>query len=144
MRPFTAGSETPARQPVALRLSLKPKERVIIGGAVVRNGDSRTELLIENEVPVLREPNILSPGAVRTPCERIYLALQLVYVDPGQRSAHLGLFRALVADVLEAAPSCSTLLISIEELVAAGRFYQALKAARQLMKHERNLMTHVH
>jgi len=128
---------------VALRLTLKPRERVIIGSAVVRNGDSRSELLIENEVPVLREPNILSPGAVRTPCERIYLSLQLVYVDPVQRSQHLGLYRAMVADVLAAAPSCRTLLQSIDEQVEGGRYYQALKVARQLLKHEHRLMTHV-
>jgi len=51
-----------------LRLTLKSQERVIIGGAVVKNGDSRTELHVENKVPILRETDILSPKLVKTPC----------------------------------------------------------------------------
>jgi flagellar protein FlbT len=128
---------------VPLRLSLKPHERAIIGGAVIRNGDSRAELLIENEVPVLREPNILSPGAVRTPCERIVLALQLVYLDPSQRQAHLDTYRALVKDVLEAAPSFRPLVEPVDDLVAEGRDYRALQCSRALLLHERKLLDHV-
>jgi flagellar protein FlbT len=128
---------------MALRLKLKPNERVIIGGAVVRNGRSRVELLIDNEVPVLREADILSPGAVRTPCERIYLVLQLVYVDAEQVSKHLTTLHSLMADVLKVAPSCRRLIEPIEQQVSEGRFYQALKSARSLIDHERELMAHV-
>src|SRR5439155_12790288 len=101
---------TKARIPMALRLSLKPHERVIIGGAALRNGGTRTELLIENEVPVLRESDILSPSMVRTPCERIYLVLQLMYVDPERSEQHIDRYRSLVADVAATAPSCRPLL----------------------------------
>ena len=69
-----------------LTLQLKPHERVILGGAVVCNGRSRARLVIENEVPVLRESDILSPRLVRTPCQRIDMALQLLYLDPARLS----------------------------------------------------------
>jgi len=128
---------------MALRLSLRPHERIIVSGAVIQNGRARTELLIENEVPVLREPDIMSPGKVRTPCERIYLALQLIYVDPEHSSESLATFRALVDDVLNAAPSCRRLIEPIEEFVAAGRLYHALKSARALLDHEKELISHV-
>ncbi len=128
---------------MALRLTLKPNERVIIGGAVIRNGEARAELFITNEVPVLREQDILSPGAVQTPCERIYLAIQLMYVDPAQGGAHGATLRSLLHEVLEAAPSCSLLIEDIEGLVAAGRLYQALKSARALIAHEKELMRDV-
>jgi flagellar biosynthesis repressor protein FlbT len=128
---------------MALRLTLKPRERVILGGAVLRNGGSRVDLLIENRIPVLRGGDIMSPGAVRTPCERIYLALQLMYVDPDQAEEHRETFRCLVADLLEAAPSCRRLIERIETLEAAGQLYQALKAARALIEHERELMSNV-
>lgn len=127
---------------MALRLTLKPHERVIIGGAVIRNGDNRVELLIENEVPLLRESAILSPDAVRTPCERIYLALQLIYVDPKRVSEHQASFRALVSDVRGAAPSCNTYLDKIEDFVRAGNLYQAIKSTQDLLKYERKLMEH--
>jgi len=128
---------------MALRLTLKPHERVIIGGAVIKNGESRTELFISNEVPVLREPDVLSPGSVQTPCERVYLAIQLMYVDPEKSETHIETFRALVADVLEAAPSCRLLIEDMVGLVGAGRLYQALKSARALIAHEKELMKDV-
>jgi flagellar protein FlbT len=126
---------------MALRLSLKPNERVIISGAAIRNGETRAELLIENKVPVLREPDIMSPAAARTPCQRIYLALQLMYVDPEQAPKHRTMLRALVADVVVAAPSCAELVERIEASVANGYLYRALKDARRLMDHERELMS---
>jgi flagellar protein FlbT len=129
---------------MALRLKLKAGERVIISGAVIRNGTARTELLIENEVPLLREPDILSPRAVRTPCERIYLALQLLYVDPERSDEHLATFRALITDVAQAAPSCRRFITAIESHVAAGQLYQALKSAKALLQHEYELLNHVH
>lgn len=129
---------------MALRLKLKAGERVIIGGAVIRNGTARTELLVENEVPLLRESDILSPRAVRTPCERIYLALQLLYVDPERSDEHRATLQALVGDVAQAAPSCRRFLTTIESHVAAGQLYQALKGAKGLLQHEHELMNHVH
>ena len=126
---------------MALRLTLKPGERVIIGEAVVRNGRSRVHLLVENEVPVLRESDIVLPKAVATPCERIYLALQLVYVDPGKRNEHLQTLRVLTDELIQAAPSFRPLVDQILTLVTGERFYQALKTAQRLREHERELLT---
>jgi len=116
---------------------------VIIGGAVVRNGDARSEFLIENETPVLRETDILSPKEVRTACDRIYLALQLMYVDPQNKERYEGMFLQLVGEVRQAAPSCSDLLQETVNLARAGRLYQALKKAQMLRERERELMNHV-
>jgi len=128
---------------MALRLKLKPHERVIIGGAAVRNGRSRVELLIDNQVPVLRESELITPNEVRTPCERIYLALQLMYIDSERIAQYRSSYRALVADVVEAAPSCRPLIAAIDDSVKRGRFYQALKHARGLIDHERELIGNV-
>jgi flagellar protein FlbT len=127
---------------MAFWLKLKPQERVLIGGASLRNGRSRVELFIENEVPVLREPDILDPGSVRTPCERIHMALQLVYLDAAHRPDHLETYRALVADVVEAVPSCRPLIAVIDECVQTGRIYQAIRNTRPLLNHERELISH--
>jgi flagellar protein FlbT len=126
---------------MSLRLTLKPRERVIIGGAVVRNGDSRIELYIENEVPILREADILSPRAVETPCERIYLAVQLMYVDPDKVEQHRQFYEAHTNDVLEAAPSTRPMIETIDGQITAGRFYQALKSAKALLQYEQELMS---
>ncbi len=129
---------------MALHLTLKPHEHVIVGGAAIRNGDSRAELLIENEVPVLRESDILSPGAVRSPCERVYLALQLVYVDGERGSQHLASLEQLAAEVRIAAPSLAPDLQAMDELVKKGKIYQAIKRAQVLLQRERRLVSDVH
>ncbi len=126
-----------------LRLTLKPNERAILGGAVLTNGKHRAELFVETEVPVLRGADILSPALVRTPCERIVLAIQLMYVDPQRRPAHEQAYRQLVDDVLDASPSSRALIEPIDAEVRAGRFYPALKLGRKLLAYERELLSHV-
>lgn len=128
---------------MALRLSLKPRERVIIGGAVVRNGGSATHLTVENRVPVLRQADVLNPKAAQTPCKRVYLALQLLYLDPENAPAHLEAYRQLADDVVRAAPSTRPLIAAVDEQVSAGDHYRALKAARPLIEYEGKLLHHV-
>lgn len=126
-----------------LKLELKPRERLIVGNSVIRNGNGRAQLLIENDVPVLREGDVLGPARVNTVCERIYLALQLLYVDPGRAELHRQTLAVLMEDVAAAAPSLGPLLDEITDLVAQGRLYQAIKKARNLFDRERELINHV-
>lgn len=128
---------------MALRLTLKPHERAILGGAVLTNGKHRAELFVETEVPVLRGSDILSPSAVRTPCERIVLAIQLMYVDPQRRAVHEQTYLALVEDVLDASPSSRRFLDPINEMVQSGKYYQALKQGKSLLAFERDLLSNV-
>ena len=127
---------------MALRLKLKAGERVIVGGAVVRNGPHKAEWYVENDTPVLREPDILRPELVRTPCQRIYLTLQLMYLDDRAPGLYADAYRELMDEVVIAAPSCGPLVRAIDEQVQAGRLFQALRQARRLIEHERELMSH--
>ena len=128
---------------MALRLTLKPHERAILGGAVLTNGKHRAELFVETEVPVLRGSDILSPSMVRTPCERIVLAIQLMYVDPARRAVHEQTYVTLVEDVLDASPSSRLWLDPINALVQQGKYYPALKQGKDLLAHERELLSNV-
>lgn|SRR5512147_1305633 len=128
---------------MSLRLTLRPHERVVIAGAVVQNGESRTTLRIMNEVPVLREADILRPRDVKTPCERVVLALQLMYVDGERRSQHRATFDALASDVRDAAPSLMSELGPVVEHVEAGRLYPAIRQSKRLLTRERELLSHV-
>jgi flagellar biosynthesis repressor protein FlbT len=128
---------------MALRLSLKPRERVIIGGAVLKNGGSAVHLTVENRVPVLRQADVLSPREAQTPCKRVYLALQLLYLDPENAASHLETYRTLVGEVATAAPSTRPLIAAVDAQVQAGDHYRALKAARPLIEYEGKLLHHV-
>ena len=136
------GAAPERRCRLALRVQLKPGERVLVGGAVVRNGSTRTELYIENDTPVLREPDVLRPEDVHTPCERIYLALQLMYVDDKAPGWYDDAYRELKEQVLVAAPSCAPLVDAIDEQLAAGHLFKALRSARRLIDYERELISH--
>ena len=123
-----------------LKISLKPHERMIIGGAVVANGDSRTQLVIENKVPLLREKDILSEREATTPARRIYFVTQLMYVDEENLMIHHQLYWNLVEELVAAAPSVVHLVDQISEHILFGRYYQALKVAQQLIDYEEEVM----
>ena len=125
---------------MALKISLKPHERMIIGGAVVTNGDSRTQLVIENKVPLLREKDILSEREANSPARRIYFVTQLMYVDEENLMTHHQLYWHLVDELVQAAPSVVSLVDQISEHILFGRYYQALKIARQLIEYEEEVM----
>jgi flagellar protein FlbT len=125
---------------MALKISLKPHERMIIGGAVVTNGDSRTQLTIENKVPLLREKDILSEQEADSPSRRIYFVIQLMYVDEENLMTHHQAYWNLVEELVQAAPSVIKLVDQISEHILFGRYYQALKLARQLIDYEQEVM----
>lgn len=125
---------------MSLKITLKPNEKVIIGGAVIRNGASNSHLLVENNVPILRQTDILSEHEATTPCRRIYLAIQLMYIDE-KRSAEIHpLYWELVKDLLEAAPSLKDLISQISQAMLDDRYYQALKLTKKLVTYEEELL----
>ncbi len=128
---------------MALKISLKPRERIVIGGAVVINGGSRSELLIENNVPILRERDILRKQDADTPCKRIYYSIQLMYVDEKNLVEYHNAYWKLVRDVLDAAPSTITLIDPISDHILGNRYYQALKLAQKLIDYEQEVVQHV-
>jgi flagellar protein FlbT len=127
---------------MALRIELKPRERFILGGAVIRNGDARSEWILENNVPILRGKNILSIEEADTPCKRIYFLIQLMYVEGGNLAEHQDTYWVLVRDIVGAAPSMIDLIDAINEHIVVGRYYEALKLTRKLINEEERLIHH--
>ncbi len=116
---------------------------MIVGGAVVSNGDARSSLIIENNVPILREQDILSEKKAVTPCSRIYFVIQLMYVDEKNLAEHHTLYWRLVKDVVQAAPSTMPLVEQINELILSSKYYQALKKAKKLIEYEQEVVNRV-
>lgn len=125
-----------------LRISLKAGERLIVGGAVLRNGQSRCDLLVENDIPILRGKEVISLEEATTPCRRILFAIQLMYVDADHNAEHQKLYWQLVREVIEASPSTTALLTEMSERIGAGEYYQALKLGRKLIAYEEELISH--
>jgi flagellar protein FlbT len=121
---------------MALKLALKANERVIIGGAVVTNGPKGTTLFIENSVPVLRQKDILSEKEADSPARRIYLVVQLMYIDEKNLTTYHKNYWDLVREFIAAAPSTLGLIDQISEHILHGRYYQALKLVKKLIAYE--------
>ena len=127
---------------MALRIELKPRERFILGGAVIQNGDTRSEWILENNVPILRGKNIMSLEEADTPCKRVYFLIQLMYVEGGNLEGHQDTYWELVRDIVRAAPSLLGPIDAINEHLVGGRYYEALKLTRKLINEEERLIQH--
>ena len=127
---------------MALKVELKPGERFILGESIITNDDQRTRLFIEGDAPILREKDILRVEDADTPCKRIYVVLQMMYLEDDPRRHH-ELFFGLMKDVLEAAPSCAPYLDNINNRILTGELYKALKEARKLVDYEQELLSNV-
>ena len=125
---------------MALKIRLKPKERVIIGSAVVINGNSKSDLVIENNIPILREKDIMTEEDADTHCRRIYFVIQLMYVDEKNMAAHHSTYWKLVRDVVDAAPSTILFIDQMSGHILNGQYYKALKAARRLIDYEQEVV----
>jgi len=128
---------------MALKIRLRPKERVIIGGAVVTNGNNNSNLVIDNNIPILREKDIMNEEDANTPCRRIYFVIQLMYVNEKNLQDHYNTYWELVRDVVDAAPSTIHYIDQMNQYILSGQHYKALKAARQLIDYEEEVVKNV-
>jgi flagellar protein FlbT len=126
---------------MALKVEMKPNERIIVGNSVIRNGEQRTRFFIEGDAPILREKDILTPATAETPAKKIYLAVQLMYLRNDLRS-HNSIYFPLVRDFLSAAPSAMPIIADINNRILSGDLYKALRSAKKLIAYEQDLMAH--
>jgi flagellar protein FlbT len=124
---------------MALKITLKPNERMIIGGAVVANGDTRADFTIENKVPLLRQKDIMSENEANSPSRRLYFVIQLMYIDQDNVLTYHNTYWSIVKDIVKAAPSVLGLIDQISELILGNQYYQALKLTQTLIEYEQEV-----
>jgi flagellar protein FlbT len=125
-----------------LVLKLAPKERVLINGAVIENGDRRSRLaIITPNAHILRLRDAIHPGEVNTPVRRVCYVVQLVLSgDAVPAEARTQLLRGIeqLSQVLTDADS-RALLAAATAAVLEDQHYQALKVLRSLLPREERL-----
>jgi flagellar biosynthesis repressor protein FlbT len=118
-----------------LKLSLKPGETFVVNGAVVRNGDRRGVLLLENQARVLREKDILHPRDATTPATRAYFSVMQMYllgeVDGPVHSQAAESLASLLATCED--DEARTAVLEISADVACSNLYRALSRCRRLL-----------
>lgn len=126
-----------------LVLKLAPKERLLINGAVIENGDRRTRLTIMTpNANILRLKDAIHPEEARTPVKRVcYVAQLALSGDADTREARSQLLTGIeqLSQVFRDADSRRT-LADATEAVVEEKFYQALKSLRSLIPREDRLL----
>ncbi|MCA3452302.1 MAG: flagellar biosynthesis repressor FlbT [Rhodobacter sp.] len=125
-----------------LVLKLAPKERVLINGAVIENGDRRSRLAVMTpNAHILRLRDAIHPEEVNTPVRRVCYVVQLVLSgDAVPSEARTQLLRGIeqLSQVLTDADS-RALLGAATTAVLEDQHYQALKVLRSLLPREERL-----
>ena len=126
-----------------LVLKLSPKERVLVNGAVIENGDRRSRLSIMTpNANILRLRDAIHPEEANTPVRRACYALQLVLSgDSDAKEVERSLLRHIedLSQVFTDHDSRQQ-IAAATEAVLSERHYQALKALRALLPREDRLM----
>lgn len=130
-----------------LVLKLAPKERVLINGAVIENGERRSRLTIKTpNAHILRLKDAIHPDEATTPVRRICYVAQLVLSgDASPDEAHAQLLSGIeqLSQVFRDADS-RVLLQDATSAVLDLQFYQALKSLRGLLPREERLLARAH
>jgi flagellar protein FlbT len=124
---------------MALRVVLKPGERIIVGQSLITNSDSRATFLIDGQAPILREKDILTAETANTPVKRLYLCIQLMYLED-DIPKYQDLYMGFVKDLLEAVPSFRASIEAASKLILSGSLYNSLKEIRKLFPREEELL----
>ncbi|MDR3500561.1 MAG: flagellar biosynthesis repressor FlbT [Parvibaculum sp.] len=124
---------------MALKVELKPGERFILGDSIITNDAQRTRLFIEGDAPVLREKDILRLDDADTPCKKIYVVLQMMYLSDNPAQHH-ELYFQLINEVLKAAPSMAPYIDAMNNKILTGELYKGLKDAKRLIEYEGELL----
>lgn len=126
-----------------LVLKLSPKERVLINGAVIENGDRRSRLsIVSPNANILRLRDAIHPDEAVTPVRRVCYAVQLVLSgDAEADETRLQMLRRIeeLSQVF-IDPDSRNLLARASDAVVDGQFYQCLKALRALLPREDRLL----
>ncbi len=122
-----------------LVLKLGPKERVLVNGVVVENGDRRTRVsILTPDANILRLRDAIHPEEANTPVRRVCYIMQLILsgdvpYDEARHQVMQGLapLQSAFQDALS-----RDILSSAQTLFQDRKIYPALKLLRQLLPRE--------
>lgn len=126
-----------------LVLKLGPRERVLINGAVIENGEKRSRIAVMTpDAKILRLRDAIHPETANTPVRRVCYMAQLVLTgDANPADVRLQVLRSIeqLSQVLTDSDSRAQ-LSAASQAVIAGEHYAALKFLRSLLPREERLL----
>ncbi|CUK12758.1 flagellar biosynthesis repressor FlbT [Shimia thalassica] len=130
-----------------LVLKLSPKERLLVNGAVIENGERRSRLsILTPKAHILRLRDAIHPERATTPVRRVCYAMQLVLSgDVSAEDSQLSTLRNIeeLSRILTDSDSRRHLTLATDA-VLDGKYYYGLKALRCLIPREDRLLAAHH
>ena len=125
---------------MAIKIELKPEERLFIGEHVlVNSNDRRMKIVVETKSRMLRESEMLRDEDAASPCDHLILALQRLYLASNPIDL-IDEFVSSASQVIKAAPAFKDQIAEASEHVLGGRYYVALKVAKEVRRKEQALL----
>lgn len=126
-----------------LILKLNPKERVLVNGAVIENGDRRSRIsILTPNANILRMRDAIRPDEANTPVKRVCYVAQLVLsgdVDTAEAKVQIMQGIEQLSQVFRDADSRAHLDLATSAATNED-YYRVLKALRGLLPRETRLL----
>lgn len=116
---------------MALKIVLKPHEKLVVNGAVITAGDHHTELHFLNKARFLRQKDILTEEKVNSSESLLYFIVQLLYIDPESRETYDKRLIEVIGLLYASHPQKAQDIDEILTLVNETEYYKALKACQK-------------
>lgn len=127
-----------------LVLKLGPRERILINGAVIENGERRSRInIVTPNANILRLRDAIHPDEVTTPVRRVCYLVQLILsgdADPAEVQSQLVRGIEQLSQVLTDTDS-RHLLNQATSAAIEMHYYQSLKSLRALLPREERLLS---
>jgi flagellar protein FlbT len=127
---------------MGLIIDLKPGEKILIGEAVITNDSQRARLHIAGDAPIIREKDVMQEEHGR------HAVQAHLFPDPVHVSfAHARRLPQKIFQHGRGSPArlaeCAFFFMQINDHIMSGTYYKALKVAKELIEHERELVDNV-
>lgn len=121
-----------------LKISLKPNEKVLVGTSVICNGNTKSDFVVLNRVPVLREKDIITEEEANTTAKKLYFSILNMYIDPPKEKYFHKLYLLLLRQLIsvEIDSDGVELMVEMSRRIIEGDHYKALKLCKKLISYE--------
>ncbi len=122
---------------MGLKLTLKPNERIVVNGCVIRNSNKRQVITIENRADVVRGEDLLPESSPALPVRQAYFLIQTALISPDTREKLVPVIQELLVKIITIfGRDKTTGVFEAANFIAVQDYYKAMSALRPLMRHE--------
>ncbi len=129
---------------MALKLTLKPYERFVVNGCVMRNSGRRHTIVIEEMADVIRGKDLLDSKAAVTVVSKVYYLVQTALTRADLREKLVPAIQKNMAGLATVfGPPHVQHVFEAANYVSKGDYYKALRELRPVMQYEQVLLKHI-